>query len=301
MTSSILLVAHGTVESLDQLPAFVSEIRRGRPAPAGLLEELRHRYEVVGGSPLLRLTHELARAIEAHSGLTTRVAMRLWEPRVERVLASAQPTDRVALVALAPYSVHVYEAAARRSLQGLPTPPQLVCVGPWGLEPELVRAWADQIAPFDPPEGRAHRALILTAHSLPLSVVRRGDPYADQFEAGARSIEAALGRPCRVAYQSQGASDEEWLGPGLAETLAAVAAEGFREVVVAPVGFLAEHIETLFDLDVEARQKADELGLSWARVPTLDVAPGLVALLSRLAREQLEAGEGVAIPGGGRH
>ncbi len=292
MSDLLVLVAHGTVESLDDLPAFVLEIRRGRPAPPELLVELRRRYERVGGSPLLTSTRQLGAAVEAVTGLETRVAMRLWEPRLEEVVKDLGPSDRVCLLPLAPYSVHVYEAAASRALQRLSAPPALVCVPSWGEEPELLEAWRSRIALVDPPEDRAERAVVLTAHSLPLEVVEKGDPYALEFERAARRLEGLLGRPCRVAYQSQGEGGGAWLGPDLKTTLEQVRLDGAAEVVVAPVGFLAEHIETLFDLDVEAKEKAKQLGLRFTRVETLGTDPALSSLLGRLARQTLGAAEG---------
>ncbi len=285
MDLTIVLVAHGTVENLDDLPAFVSEIRRGRPAPPELLNELRSRYEAVGGSPLLASTQRLARAVEARTTLPTRVAMRLWHPRIEDVVADLQGAATLILVPLAPYSVGVYEAAARRGLARLPHPPGLVAVRPWGEEPRLVRAWADRIRALDPEEGRSGRAVVLSAHSLPRFIIDQGDDYARTFESAARAVERELGRPCTIAYQSQGAQEGDWLGPNLVETFERLVQEGAQEVVVAPIGFLAEHIETLYDLDIEARAQASRLGLRFARVQTLDTDPALVETLADLVAE----------------
>lgn len=289
MTWTILLVAHGTVRNLDELPAFVNEIRRGRPAPPELIAELRHRYEVVGGSPLLRITNELAERVERATGIPTRVAMRLWEPRVEDVVADLGPNDHVILVPLAPFSVAVYEAAARRSLEKLSAPPTLHCVAPWGLEEPLIDAWTRDIRALDGDGDASSRAVILSAHSLPRVIIDRGDDYARTFEATARAVERALGRPCRVAYQSQGAQDGEWLGPTLLETFRSVRDEGAREVLVAPIGFLADHIETLYDLDVEAKNQAEELGLGFRRAAALNLDAGLVDTLALLVRRVREA------------
>lgn len=285
MNFTIVLVAHGTVANLDDLPAFVSEIRRGRPAPPELLNELRSRYEAVGGSPLLASTQRLARAVEARTGVPTRVAMRLWHPRIEDVVADLQDDATLVLVPLAPYSVSVYEAAARRSLDRLPRPPGLVAVRAWGEEPRLVRAWADRIRAIDPEEGRSGRAVVLSAHSLPRFIIDQGDDYARTFESAARAVERELGRPCTIAYQSQGAQEGEWLGPNLVETFERLVQQGSQEVVVAPIGFLAEHIETLYDLDIEARAQASRLGLGFARVQTLDSDPALVETLADLVAE----------------
>lgn len=282
---TVLLVAHGTVRSLDELPDFVTEIRHGRPAPPELIQELRGRYEAVGGSPLLQLTEELAEAVAARTGLETRIAMRLWQPRVEQVLADRGPEDQILLVPLAPFSVKIYEAAARRALTRHSSPPTLHAVRPWGSEERLVQAWAEGVRALDPEEGRAERVVLLSAHSLPRFVIEQGDAYAREFEQAARAVERILGRPCRIVYQSQGALSGEWLGPDLRESMQQARDEGARSVLVAPIGFLSEHIETLYDLDIEAKKQAEELGLGFSRAPTLNSHPELVETIAALIRE----------------
>lgn len=279
------MVAHGTVERVEQLPDFVREIRRGRPAPPELIEELTARYERIGQSPLLGWTYRQAEALSREAGLPTRVAMRLWDPRVPDVLADLGPHDHVCLVPVAPFSVHVYEAAARRAMQGKAEAPQLTCVEPWGEDEELIDAWADGIrtAWGGRPADEDH-ALILTAHSLPRAVIERGDPYAEQFERAARKVGNRVGGSWTVAYQSQGASDDAWLGPTLLDEMRGCREQGIRRVTVAPIGFLAEHVETLFDLDVEAAEQAGDLGLEFVRVPALGTGPGLIRAMSKAAK-----------------
>jgi ferrochelatase len=131
--------------------------------------------------------------------------------------------------------------------------------------------------------------VVLSAHSLPNIAIQRGDPYARVVEASAAAVAARLGRPVRLCYQSQGADGGEWLGPTVRETLTALAAEGQREVVWAPFGFLADHVETLYDLDIEARAIADELSLSLVRLPALNVHQGLTSALAAVAIRSISA------------
>ena len=292
----VLLIAHGTVANTDDLPAFLAEIRRGRPAPAGLVEELRRRYEAIGGSPLLELTDAQASALGRELGLPVFVAMRLWEPRVEQVVAKLGPeVKRLCVLPLAPYSAHVYNAAARAAFErlasasagataeNLPTP---VFVDNWGLEPTLVAAHVSLIRPeLERAGDRAE--LVLSAHSLPKVVVDRGDPYARLVEASARSIGDELGRPVHLAYQSQGADGGEWLGPDLPEVFRRLRANGAEAVVVAPFGFLADHVETLYDVDIEARGQAQQLGLDFQRVSALNTHPQLIQTMAELVRRAL--------------
>src|SRR5450755_1930786 len=294
--SGILLVAHGTVSDLADLPAFVARIRHGRPPPPGLVDELRRRYEAIGGSPLLRVTEQQARALEAKTGLQVLLGMRLWEPSVESALreAARRALKRLVLVPLAPFSVAVYGAAAQRSLEavraelGAGTPELVVCEA-WGCEPAFVEAQRSALAACLK-SAAPSRALVLTAHSLPRAAIRAGDRYQAEVEASAAAIADRLGRPCELGYQSQGADGGEWLGPDLRQTFERLAQRGVKQLTLSPFGFLADHVETLYDLDIEARTWATGLGLSFERVPALNVAPGLIEALANVALHALGAG-----------
>ena len=286
--AGVLLVAHGTVENLDDLGAFVARIRHGRPPPPGLIEELRRRYEAIGGSsPLLQTTREQAQALAKRLEAPVLVAMRLWEPGVEQALAGAAALglSRMVVIALAPFSQHVYWDAALKVATAANSSVQLLPSAPYAEEPEFVAAHVDTISRH----ARPSAAIVLSAHSLPRIAVERGDPYARLVEASAHAISERLGRPLRLCYQSQGADGGEWLGPSVRETLTALAAEGQREVVWAPFGFLADHVETLYDLDIEASTIAKELSLSLVRVPALNLHPGLVGALAAVAIRSISA------------
>ena len=286
----VLLVAHGTVTDLDDLPEFLLRIRRGRPPPPGLVEELRHRYEAIGGSPLLDVTREQGRALARRLDLPVLIAMRLWHPSVEEVLRAAMQLGltRLAVVPLAPFSVHVYVQAAleaRASAQAElgDRTPALVGSEPWGSEPSFIEAWTDAIERELSDDAR----VVLTAHSLPSRAIAAGDPYEAQFRACAAAVAARLGRECDVAFQSQGADGGDWLGPDLDATLVRLGSEGARRVVLAPVGFVAEHVETLYDLDVEAKARAAELGLGFSRVAVPEISPKLIDALAAVAQRAL--------------
>lgn len=285
--AGVLLVAHGTVDNLDDLGAFVARIRHGRPAPPGLVEELRHRYEAIGGSPLLETTRQQAAALAKRLEAPVLVGMRLWEPGVERALAggAALGLSRMVVIALAPFSQHVYWEAALKVAKGAESPIRLIPSPPYAQVPEFVAAHADLIARHAP----AGAPLVLSAHSLPRIAIERGDPYAKLVEAAAHAVSEKVGRPARLCYQSQGADGGDWLGPNVRETLGALAAEGHREVAWAPFGFLADHVETLYDLDVEAKAIAAELSLSLVRVPALNLHPGLTDALAAVAIRSLSA------------
>jgi ferrochelatase len=288
------LIAHGTVDRLDELPDFLAKIRRGHPAPEELVREVRRRYEAIGGaSPLKAICLELAKKLEASLGLPVEVAMRLWRPFPREVLEGlvARGVRRVVVVPLAQYSTKVYGDAVREAAQGLPL--EIDCAADWGSEPKLVSAFAASIR-----EARAsapEAPVVFTAHSLPASVIAAGDAYERVFrESVARVVEALGGVPHRVAFQSQGMGTGpggrpiEWLGPDLRSTLEALAREGQKSAVVAPVGFLADHVEILYDLDIEAAGWAKELGLALHRARSLNAEAPLVEAVAAVARPLLE-------------
>lgn len=287
--TAVLLTAHGTVANLDELPSFLSRIRGGRPVPAALLAETRRRYELIGSSPLLRVTEEQAALLERRAGAPVFVGMRLAEPSIDDALARAaeRGIERIVVVPLAPFSVHVYAAAAEAARERLAASgvaaPALVFVEPWGLESAFVRAHAAAIRPHLEPAS----TLVLTAHSLPLVALREGDPYERQVRETADAIGRELGVPFELAFQSQGEGGGEWLGPTLKSTLEAAKQSGVARVVVAPFGFLTEHVETLYDLDIEARAQAEGLGLVWKRVPALGHAEGLIEALAKAVSRAL--------------
>jgi len=166
--------------------------------------------------------------------------------------------------------------------------PELVVAEPWGTEPAFVEAHCAALRSLLRVDSR-DSAVVLTAHSLPRAAIRAGDRYQAEVEASARAIAERLGRPCELAYQSQGADGGEWLGPDLRQTFERLAQTGVRQLTLAPFGFLADHVETLYDLDIEARAWASALGLGLERVPALNTAPGLIDALSAVALRALSA------------
>jgi ferrochelatase len=289
---AVLLVAHGTVSRIDDIPAFLSRIRGGRPVSDLLVAEVRRRYQLIGKSPLLDVTRAQAAALEQRLGIPVLVGMRLWDPSIEDALeeAAQRGIRRLVMIALAPFSVHVYWQALLRAKDTVfgngRVPPTLLRVEPWGTQAQFVRAHADLIAKHVP----ADVPLVLTAHSLPTLAIRNGDPYFTQVSESAAAIAGALGRDYNLAFQSQGADGGDWLGPDLNTILAELREEGATDVAIAPFGFLAEHVETLYDLDVEAKELAESLGLSLLRVPAIGLAEGLIDALEKLAQDAFSAG-----------
>jgi ferrochelatase len=296
--SAVLLVSHGTVDDLDDLAAFVTNVRRGKPPGAELVAELRRRYEAIGGrSPLNATTAQLARKLAARLGLRVAWANRLWKPGPRDVLAelAAHGIARVAVVPLAPFSAHVYEDDARRAVAGLGV--DLACAPAWGHNAKLIAAFAARIeAAIAQHDDARPPHLLLTAHSLPIAVLERGDPYERDVRTAAEAVAAEVSRrrgdavAWSLAFQSQGMSGDgsRWLGPDVRTAIEAAGA-GAR-LVVAAIGFLADHVETLYDLDIEASQIARARGCSFVRARSLDADDDFVEVLADVARPLLGHG-----------
>lgn len=290
----VILIAHGTVTDLDQMAGFLTAIRRGRPPSAQLVAEMTRRYEAIGGSPLLATTNQQAAALSARLGRPVFVGMRFGEPSIEQALNQAEQAGvrRLAVVPLAPYSAKLYfdEVRARRWAMPLTSANdglQLLSVGPFGTHGDLIRAHTEQIRSFAGQAIAAGARVVLSAHSLPMRVIELGDGYAQETRQSADAIGAALGVAVELAYQSQGADGGRWLGPDLKDVVSAVTAKGATRVVVAPFGFLCDHVETLFDLDIELKVHTDALGVGLCRVPALGLHSALIDALADLAENVL--------------
>ena len=299
--SSVLLISHGTVRTLDELAAFAKNIRRGVEPPPELVAELRHRYEAIGGmSPLGTITESLADKLARRLGLVVRTCARLWHPYPDEVLAP-MADGRVVVVALAQHSSKVYEDAVCAAATKLGARHAIVAVPNWGMEPALLDAFARRIievASSWSADERDRTALVLSAHSLPKAIVQAGDPYERDARAAAEGVAARVReyvQDARIAFQSQGLSQGPggrpmpWLGPTLEETFDAVKADGKRRVLVAPIGFLADHVEILYDVDVEAKALAAARGLDLVRARSLNDDDDFVDVLATLVRRRLEA------------
>lgn len=295
---AVLLSCHGTVSNLDDVPAFLANIRRGRPAPPEMVKEIQHRLEAIGGSPLMRHTQDQADGLAERLGIPCVVAGRLWGPYPDAVLGvlAREGRTRVLSLPLAPQSVHVYNQAVRAAAAAM-EPPLTIVEGPtWGDEPALIDAFADTVREGLERAAAVHAgppsetAIVLSAHSLPLRILASGDPYETQFRAMAALVAARFegsGHPVTVAFQSQGMTDDAWLGPDLPSTFRGLKDGGARAVVVAPIGFLAEHVETLYDLDIDAPKLAAAVGVAYARAPAPCARPRLVDALEAVARRAL--------------
>jgi protoporphyrin/coproporphyrin ferrochelatase len=308
-SDAVLLVAHGTVEALDELPEFLTNIRRGHAPPPELLAEVRRRYEAIGGqSPLNAINRSIAERLEERLGVPVRTANRLSHPYPKDVLQSLATagTRRVLVVALAQHSAPIYGDAVRQAARDEGLDLTVLAAANWGRTPELTEAFAQSIVRTlaeVPASERDRTSLLMTAHSLPVSLIEAGDPYETELRASAEDVAARVRALApgtfvdhTVAFQSQGMSTGPggrpmaWLGPDLRSRLGFLAAGGCKEVVIAPIGFLADHVEILYDLDIEARGWADELGINLRRSASLNASDGLVEALAVVALRLADGG-----------
>jgi ferrochelatase len=307
MSSAVVLVAHGTVDDLDDLPDFLKNIRRGHAASPELLAEVRRRYEAIGGkSPLNEINRRIASRLEARLGVPVRFANRLYKPYPRDVLPElvSRGVTHLFVLPLAQYSASIYGDAVREAALHAGMNLEITVAPNWGNTPELVASFARAICRILSPLSDAellNTTLLFTAHSLPLNIVLAGDPYETEFRASTESVAEALralmpGREVDhvVAFQSQGMSTGPggrpmaWLGPDLRTQLGDLKARGKSNVVVAPIGFLADHVEILYDLDIEAQGWASELGLSLRRVESLNASDDFIDALVAVTQCRME-------------
>ena len=287
--TDVLLLAHGTPDSLDEMPEYLTRVRGGRPPGPELVEEMRRNYAAIGGrSPLTDVTRAQAEALARELGDGRRVyfAMRNWRPFIADVLAAASAegcTDLVALPLAPQYSTLSVGKYRHAVDEARPAGVKVRFVASWHDHPGLVAAFAEKVR-----EARALRpeaAFVLTAHSLPLRAVREGDPYPLQVAATAAAVAARAGLArFRLAYQSAGRTPEPWIGPALEESLDELAREGVAEVVVAPIGFVSDHTEVLYDVDMAARDAAHRRGIALSRTASLNTSPTFIRALADIVR-----------------
>ena len=289
--TGVLLMAHGTPSTMDEMPEYLRLVRGGRPPSPELVAEMRHNYEAIGGrSPLTDLTLRQAEALRERLGpdVAVAVGMRNWTPFIAEAIEELRGRGIVRLIGipLAPQvstlSIGKYYTAASAALgDGM----ELVRVPSYYRHPLLVRAFAERVQAMRPGPGDE---IVFTAHSLPQRVVEEGDGYADEVAATARGVAAAAGiETFQIAYQSAGRTPEPWIGPALDDVVARRAAEGIRRFFVVPIGFVCDHTEVLFDIDIQAREAARAAGASLRRTESLNTSPAFIGVLEALVREAL--------------
>ena len=290
----VLLMAHGTPSSLDEMPEYLTLVRGGRAPSDELVREMRENYGAIGGrSPLTDITDEQAAALRARLGpqIPVAVGMRNWKPFIKDALADLAEAGvtRVIGIPMAPQfstlSVQKYIDAAT---SGLPAGMQFDAVESFHTHPLLIEAFADRVRAAQP---KPDELVIFTAHALPVRVIESGDRYADEVAATARAVAERAGiAKYDQAFQSAGRTPEAWIGPELPRVIDDRSVN-VRKFLVVPIGFVCDHTEILFDIDVQAAQVARELSSTLRRTESLNTSPFFIAMLEDLVRGKL-AGTG---------
>ena len=291
---AVLVMAYGGPGRMDEVEPYLMDVRGGRATSPQLVQEIRDRYARIGGrSPILELTRAqaagVARALGGDDGFAVYVGMRHWHPyiaeAVEEIVRAGH--GRVVGVVMAPHysgmSVGAYEKKLLEAVQGR-------------LETALVRSWWEHPRFLDTVAEHLTQALqrfpkpavvqvVFTAHSLPQRILASGDPYPEELQASAAEVARRVGLGgWRFAYQSAGATSDTWLGPDAAEVITELARAGHEAVLLVPIGFVCDHVEILYDIDVEYQSLAKRLGIQLERTASLNDDPGLVAAVADVVR-----------------
>jgi ferrochelatase len=287
MKGAVVLMAYGSPERLSDVPAYYADIRGGRPIAPEQLADLVERYRRLGiedSSPLNAITEETRAALGAELGLPVFTGMKHWTPRIAEAAESALASGAGEIVGLvlAPHysalSIAGYREQLERALAGRA---ELHFVESWHDEPGFVELLADRVRGAD-----AH--VVFTAHSLPARILASGDPYRDQLLETSRLVAEAAGLGTwSFSFQSESPTGEPWLRPDILDHLEGLRRQGVERVLVCPVGFVSDHLEIRWDLDVEAQEKAAELGLRLERIEMPNADPAFVRTLARIVKRAL--------------
>jgi ferrochelatase len=281
--TGVILMAYGSPERIEDIPEYLADIRGGRPVRPEAVAELKERYRRIGGrSPLNEITERQRAALEQELGLSVYVGMKHSTPWIAEAAdqAVAEGVERVVGLVLAPHYSRMSIGGYRERLErALPDAVELVFVESWHDHEQFVDLLAGRVC-----EAGAH--VVFTAHSLPARILADGDPYRDQLlETSELVAERAGLASWSFAFQSESATGEPWLGPDILDEIETLYARGVRKVLVAPIGFVSDHLEILWDIDVEAREKAANLGLDLDRVESLNDDPAFIRALADLVRQ----------------
>lgn len=307
--TAILLLAHGTPDVADEIPEYLRNVVSGRPLPPAVLEEVRHRFVAIGGSPLTRLTLEQGRLLAEALGLPVYVGMRNWKPYIGDVVAQmvADGIKQVVAICMAPQNSRTSVGLYRRAVMAAAgSQLKVEFLEGWADDAPLAEAFAERLrAAWEPfcAQVQGVVPVLFTAHSVPCRTIQTPqpdeanparpqlppDPYSVEAKKTASHVAERVPGLKRwyFAFQSQGMSGGTWIGPTVEETMSALREEGVRHLVIQPIGFLCDHVEILYDIDVAFQEHAAKLGIELRRAESLNGSPLLTKALLGLAQQGL--------------
>ena len=300
----VLIMAYGGPNALDEIPGYLADIRNGRPTTPAVLEEITNNYRRIGGaSPLLAFSTRQMEAIGEQldpARFRLYLGMRHWAPWIEETVRDMldDGIERAVGLVLAPHfsslSIAKYQAKIRAGLEMYRGDIDLALIDSYHDVPGLIDPLAERVREGLtrwPEEERERVHVVFSAHSLPVRIVKAGDPYDQQLRETATLVAEAAGLDASRwswSYQSAGRSPEPWLGPQLEDYIPQLAQQGVTDVLSVPVGFVSDHVEILFDIDIEAQEAARESGIRLERPPALNDDPVFIAQLAELIRARAE-------------
>jgi ferrochelatase len=303
----VILMTYGSPATLDDIPVYLQNVRGGRAADEALITEFRRRYDLIGGSPLLRITREQAALLQDelnrqhpygplfHVDAGMRFAPPFIADVVPEVAAGAQELIGVIMSPqFSPIIMSGYVRTLQDAASGLQRDDlQLKIAGDWHLQPLFLQALAERVQQAlnrFPPDVRERMPVLLTAHSMPKRVIENEPNYINHLKETAARVAEMVGLPSNrwmFCYQSAGHTPEEWLKPDFADVMPELRAAGYDHVLIAPVQFLADHLEILYDIEIGARSQAEEHGIRFARIESLNTSPLFIQALAAVVEETM--------------
>lgn len=294
--TAVLLLAHGSPDSVEEVPEFLLRVTGGRPLPQPVVDEVKHRYALIGCSPLTELTLKQAELLALELRLPVYVGMRNWKPFVADAVSAmtSDGIDHVVAICLAPQNSRTSVGLYRSALTDNQVSFDVDFVDSWHDHPLLIKAFAEKLrAGLDRARrevGKQNIPIIFTAHSVPERTIAEGDPYESQAKETASAVarEAGLAPDEWIfAFQSQGMSGGAWLGPRVEDTILSLKQKSHRDIFIQPIGFLCDHVEVLYDIDIGFKQFAEQQGIRLWRAESLNDSRLLASALADIARSRL--------------
>jgi protoporphyrin/coproporphyrin ferrochelatase len=302
--AAVLLLAHGTPDTIEEIPQYLRNVTSGRPLPEAVVEEIKHRYGQIGHSPLTEITMRQAELVSEELHMPVYVGMRNWRPYIGdtvKQMAAEGVTEAVA-ICLAPHNSRTSVGLYRRAVVGETgtAPFTVTFVESWHDHPLLIEAFGERLRAgylSACAEYGAALPVILTAHSVPVRTVEAGDPYEKQARHTAELVVACVPEieNWNFAFQSQGMSGGAWLGPTVENTIAEFAAAGHKGVFMQAIGFVCDHVEILYDIDIMFRDVAAKHGMKLWRAESLNDSPLFASAVAELAREHMSGEQGIRL------
>jgi protoporphyrin/coproporphyrin ferrochelatase len=299
----VLVMAYGGPGSLDEVEPYLMDVRGYRPTSPAIIHEVRERYRAIGGrSPILEQTQAQANALEtalntSSKGFKAFVGMRHWHPYIKETMADmhSQGIEHAVALVMAPHYSRMSIGAYYKKVEEANLPIVFARIEDWHLQPGYLDALAGHVRVAlqrFPQEVRDEVHIIFTAHSLPQRIIEWNDPYPIQLRETVAAVMERLGsHPHEFAFQSAAISTEPWLGPDASEVIERLASEGKRNILLCPIGFVCEHVEILYDIDIVYQNQAKSLDVHLERIEMLNTAPQMIDGLAQLVCEKAkEAG-----------